>query len=154
MPIFCAANTQKGYSDIAKDIDQRLRGPVNEATGKTDPYPPSWLQSNNLEELAIDPNTGMKNYISNEGLGIDTSLAFIRKELQLVIELGRQGKHDENERNEVLRHLGTALHTLEDLRSLPEDCNFRLTQGRLSSPFELCRIVPLTNGSGRPQYSP
>ena len=55
----------------------------------------------------------MKNYIANESLGIDTSSSYIRKQLSLAIEQGRKGKQDENMKNEALRHLGAALHTLE-----------------------------------------
>ena len=44
----------------ARQYDQRLRGPV-------DPI-----------ELAIDPNTGMKNYIANESGGWATSLGYIK----------------------------------------------------------------------------
>ena len=63
-------------------------------------------------ELDIDSKTGMKNYIANENLGINTSSAYIRQELQLAIHQGRQG-HDLT--NEAFRHLGAALHTLEGM---------------------------------------
>ena len=66
-------------------------------------------------ELDIDSKTGMKNYIANENLGIDTSSAYIRRELQLAIHQGRQGQ---NFTNEAFRHLGAALHTLEGMYSL------------------------------------
>ena len=55
----------------------------------------------------------MKNYISNESLGINTSSAYVRRELQLAIEQGRQGKQNEEMKYEAFRHLGAALHTLE-----------------------------------------
>ena len=66
-------------------------------------------------ELDIDPKTGMKNYIANESVGIDTSSAYIRRELQLAIHQGRQG---DSLTNEAFRHLGAALHTLEGMFSL------------------------------------
>ena len=70
-------------------------------------------------ELEIDPNTGMKNYISNEvvttttGQRIATSSAYIRQELELAINAGRQGQHNETMKYEAFRHLGAASHTLE-----------------------------------------
>ncbi|KAK0513269.1 hypothetical protein JMJ35_004255 [Cladonia borealis] len=91
-----------GFSSEARAVDSRLRGPV-------DPI-----------ELEIDLNTGMKNYIANEavttttGQRIATSSAYIRQELELAIKEGRQGKNDENRKYEAFRHLGAALHTLED----------------------------------------
>lgn len=88
----------RGYPDNAKDIDERLRGPV-------DP-----------KELEIDPETGMKNYIANSGNGWDTSADYIKKQLLLSIEMGRQGrrKHESTARKAAFHHLGAALHTLED----------------------------------------
>lgn len=88
----------KGYADNAKEIDQRLRGPV-------DP-----------KELEIDPVTGMKNYIANSGKGWDTAADYIRQQLLSAIELGRHGrrKHQTESRKDAFRHLGAALHTLED----------------------------------------
>ncbi|KAH7024995.1 heterokaryon incompatibility Het-C [Microdochium trichocladiopsis] len=88
----------KGYPDNAKDVDPRLRGPL-------DP-----------RELEFDHRTGMKNYIANSGRGWDTSADYIRRQLRLSIELGRKGrsgKHSDAAK-ESLFHLGAALHTLED----------------------------------------
>lgn len=86
-----------GYDTNAKEIDDRLRGPV-------DP-----------KELEIDPKTGMKNYIANSGNGWDTAADYIRRQLLECIELGRKGKAgDEGAEKESFIHLGAALHTLED----------------------------------------
>ena len=63
----------------------------------------------------------MKNYIANEvvttttGQKIATSSAYIRQELELAIQEGRLGKHDESRKYEAFRHLGAALHTLEGI---------------------------------------
>ncbi|KAM0281707.1 hypothetical protein ACHAO9_010547 [Fusarium lateritium] len=84
----------KGYPDNAKDIDQRLRGPV-------DP-----------RELAFDAKTGMKNYIANSGKGWDTSADYVARQLRECIKLGREGTP--KAKKEAFIHLGAALHTLED----------------------------------------
>lgn len=88
----------RGYAENAKEIDKRLRGPV-------DP-----------RELEIDPETGLKNYIANSGNGWDTAAGYIREQLKLCITLGRKGrrKHQAAARKDAFRHLGAALHTLED----------------------------------------
>ncbi|KAF7547250.1 hypothetical protein G7Z17_g7865 [Cylindrodendrum hubeiense] len=87
----------KGYAENAKDIDERLRGPV-------DP-----------RELEFDPKTGMKNYIANSGNGWDTSADYVRRQLRECIKLGRQGRsRDHYAKKEAFIHLGAALHTLED----------------------------------------
>lgn len=87
-----------GYPEDAKKIDARLRGPV-------DP-----------KELAVDPETGMKNYIANSGNGWDTSADYLRGQLLECIELGRKGRaqHETDARKDSFRRLGAALHTLED----------------------------------------
>ena len=62
-------------------------------------------------ELAVDSETGMKNYIANAsevGLINPTSAEYVEKQLIAAITCGRQG--DE----EAYIHLGAALHTLED----------------------------------------
>lgn len=60
----------------------------------------------------------MKNYISNDNLGIDTSSSYIRRELRVAIEQGRQGQHNEDTKYEAFRHLGAALHTLEGMQTI------------------------------------
>lgn len=91
----------KDYADNedARRYDPRLRGPVNEKV-----------------ELAINPRTGLKNYIASEGIGIDTSAALIRKLFGRSIELGRQYARSKNKSDlyEALRLLGTGCHCLED----------------------------------------
>ncbi|KAF4975632.1 hypothetical protein FZEAL_7623 [Fusarium zealandicum] len=84
----------KGYPDSAKEVDERLRGPL-------DP-----------RELEFDPKTGMKNYIANSGEGWDTSADYITRELRECIRLGRN--KDPKSDKEAFIHLGAALHTLED----------------------------------------
>jgi len=79
----------KDYADNidARQYDPRLRGPVNPM------------------ELQIDPRTGMKNYIANEGGTWMTSTHYIRNSLLKAISLGREAATDE-ERYEALRLLG------------------------------------------------
>ncbi|RDW87762.1 hypothetical protein BP5796_03456 [Coleophoma crateriformis] len=91
----------KDYADNldATQYDRRLRGPVDERV-----------------ELAIDPNTGLKNYIANERAGIMTSALHVRKLFSKSIQLGRSYARSGNkdELYEALRLLGTGLHCLED----------------------------------------
>ncbi len=90
----------KNYADNedARRYYERLRGPVDESV-----------------ELAIDEETGMKNYIANEQIGIDTSAGLCRDLISRSIRLGRSYARsgDKSERNESLRLMGTALHCLE-----------------------------------------
>ncbi|PTB37503.1 hypothetical protein M441DRAFT_199847 [Trichoderma asperellum CBS 433.97] len=91
----------KGYAEgeDARDYDPRLRGPIDEET-----------------ELAIDPETGMKNYIANERVGIMTSARHVRLLFGRCIELAREYKHSGSKPDlyEALRLMGTGLHCLED----------------------------------------
>ncbi|KAL2134947.1 hypothetical protein VTI74DRAFT_10268 [Chaetomium olivicolor] len=91
----------KNYADNldARQYDRRLRGPVDEAV-----------------ELAIDRETGMKNYIANENLNIMTSAQHVRRLFSKCIELGRsyQRTRSKEELYEALRLMGTGLHCLED----------------------------------------
>jgi hypothetical protein len=97
----------KDYADNldATQYDRRLRGPVNERV-----------------ELAIDPNTGLKNYIANERAGIMTSALHVRKLFGRSIELGRSyaRTHNKAELYEALRLLGTGLHCLEGMNKALE----------------------------------
>ncbi|KAL4930574.1 Het-C domain-containing protein [Aspergillus undulatus] len=90
-----------GYAEgeDARDYDRRLRGPVDEE-----------------RELAIDPRTGLKNYIANEHMDIATSAALVRRVFRKSIELGRRYARSGNDEDlhEALRLLGTGLHCLED----------------------------------------
>ncbi|KAG5951608.1 hypothetical protein E4U53_002684 [Claviceps sorghi] len=94
----------RGYDERAKDVDKRLRGPV-------DP-----------RELEVDPKSGMKNYIANSSHGWDTSADYVRRQLEQCIQLGRRGREgDHSAQKESFIHLGAALHTLEDF---PAHSNF------------------------------
>ncbi|KAF2094475.1 heterokaryon incompatibility Het-C [Rhizodiscina lignyota] len=93
----------KDYADNvdARQYDQRLRGPVMP------------------EELAIDPYTGMKNYISNEQGGWATSSGYIKYSFQRSIHFGRvytSGSSSGRDEDlcEAMRCLGQGLHCLED----------------------------------------
>lgn len=93
----------KDYADNADatQFDKRLRGPVSPA------------------ELAIDHNTGMKNYIANESGGWATSLAYIKYSFARSIHFGRLYTHGaqkgrEEDLCEALRCLGQGLHCVED----------------------------------------
>jgi len=90
----------KNYADNvdARNYHRALRGPVDEGV-----------------ELAIDPDTGMKNYIANERIGITTSAGLVRDLLTRCVRLGRSYARsgDKTERNESFRLMGTALHCLE-----------------------------------------
>ena len=97
----------KNYADNedARRYDRRLRGPVDER-----------------KELSIDPETGMKNYIANERIGITTSAGLLRKLLGGAIEYGRRYKDSGRDKDlhESLRLLGTGLHCLEGLGFRPQ----------------------------------
>ncbi|KAF2860996.1 heterokaryon incompatibility Het-C [Piedraia hortae CBS 480.64] len=93
----------KDYADNqdARQFDKRLRGPV-------DPI-----------ELAIDPNTGMKNYIANESGHWSTSLGYVKWSFLRSIHYGRQytnggDRGRKEDLYEALRCLGQGLHCLED----------------------------------------
>ncbi|KAL1901895.1 hypothetical protein Sste5346_001600 [Sporothrix stenoceras] len=91
----------KNYADNldARRYDPRLRGPVDERV-----------------ELAIDPDSGMKNYIANERAGIMTSAYHVRQLFGKCIDLGRSYRHSKRKEDlyEALRLMGTGLHCLED----------------------------------------
>ena len=91
----------KNYADNedATQYDHRLRGRVDERV-----------------ELAVDEETGMKNYIANDRVGIMTSSKHVRNLFSRSIELAHQYKNSRNKADlhEALRLLGTGLHCLED----------------------------------------
>lgn len=110
----------KDYADNldATQYDPRLRGPVNERI-----------------ELAIDPRTGLKNYIANEQAGIMTSALHVRRLFGESIRLGRSYGRSRNKAEfyEALRLMGTGLHCLEGkLHVCPGQ--YRLTYRRLLCP--------------------
>lgn len=70
-------------------------------------------------ELAVDPNTGMKNYIANEAGGWATSLGYVKYSFARSIHFGRLYTHGaqrgrQEDLCEALRCLGQGLHCLED----------------------------------------
>ncbi|KAL9099089.1 MAG: hypothetical protein Q9163_005359 [Psora crenata] len=91
----------KDYADNedARQYDRRLRGPVDER-----------------RELSVNPQTGLKNYIATEDIGITTSAGLIRNLFGRSIQLGRRYAHSKDEADlyEALRLLGTGCHCLED----------------------------------------
>ena len=95
----------KDYADNvdARKYDARLRPPVQPV------------------ELQIDPQTGMKNYIANESLGIATSSGYVKHSFTRSIHFGRvytSGSHGTRGQDadlyEALRCLGQGLHCMED----------------------------------------
>lgn len=95
----------KDYADNvdARKYDVRLRPPVQPI------------------ELRVDPETGMKNYIANEQVGIATSAGYVKFSFSRSIHFGRlytsgasgtRGK--EADLCEALRCLGQGLHCFED----------------------------------------
>jgi len=105
----------KDYADNvdARDYDQRLRGPIDEE-----------------RELSIDPETGMKNYIANEGARIMTSAKHVKKLFSGTIELGRRYKDSQRkaDKYEALRLMGTGLHCLEDFFAHSNYCELALIE--------------------------
>ncbi|KFY12851.1 hypothetical protein V492_03629 [Pseudogymnoascus sp. VKM F-4246] len=109
----------KDYADNedARKYDPRLRGPIQK------------------EELMIDPNTGMKNYIANDRGGWATSTGYIRHSITRSIHFGRvytnggggsSGK--EADLCEALRCLGQSLHCLEDWGAHTNYCELALIE--------------------------
>ncbi|MCJ1245419.1 hypothetical protein MMC30_002623 [Trapelia coarctata] len=95
----------RDYADNldARQYDPRLRPPVQPI------------------ELQIDLNTGMKNYIANENLGIATSSGYVKYSFARSIHFGRVytsgsggSRHQDADLYEALRCLGQGLHCLED----------------------------------------
>ncbi|KAH7155598.1 heterokaryon incompatibility protein Het-C-domain-containing protein [Dactylonectria estremocensis] len=97
----------------AREYDRRLRGPIDEE-----------------RELSVDPESGMKNYIANEGAGIMTSAKLVKKLFSRSIELGRRYKDSDKkaDKYEALRLLGTGLHCLEDFFAHSNYCELALIE--------------------------
>ncbi|KAI6783368.1 uncharacterized protein J7T54_004395 [Emericellopsis cladophorae] len=131
----------KNYADNedARQYDRRLRGPVDEE-----------------QELSIDPETGMKNYIANERAGIMTSAKLIRRLFGRCIELGRRYKEsdDPKDLHESLRLLGTGLHCLEDFYAHSNYCELALIEMGEEDIFPHCgRDTQIElEGAKRPVY--
>ncbi|KAG9025633.1 hypothetical protein FRB95_009951 [Tulasnella sp. JGI-2019a] len=103
----------KGYGEgeDARKYHPKLRGPV-------DPI-----------EYAVDPHSGMKNYIANERGHWDTSKAHVRRLIDACIHYGRQYRQttkDQNDKFEAFRLLGSAMHTLEDFFAHSNFCELAL----------------------------
>ncbi|KAG1862734.1 heterokaryon incompatibility protein Het-C-domain-containing protein [Suillus subalutaceus] len=121
----------KGYGEgeDPRQYDPRLRGPVHvHIIFLPITYPTHLYHSCQPDELAIDPQTGMKNYIANENGHWDTSKALVRRVLQQCIYLGRKYKSsgDNADQYEAFRLLGQALHTLEDFSAHSNFCELAL----------------------------
>ncbi|KAK2003874.1 heterokaryon incompatibility protein Het-C [Colletotrichum falcatum] len=105
----------KNYADNedARQYDRRLRAPVDENV-----------------ELAVDPETGMKNYIANEQAGIMTSAAHVRNLFSRCIELARGYSRSKNQADlyESMRLMGTGLHCLEDFFAHSNYCELALIE--------------------------
>ncbi|KAF3934158.1 hypothetical protein ABW20_dc0103126 [Dactylellina cionopaga] len=127
----------------AKKYDSRLRGVVDEVL-----------------ELFPDDRTGMKGYIANEHLGVTTTAGYVRKALGRCIKLGRQHAKKKNikEFDDALRHLGAALHTLEDfpahsnyielcLREMGERGVFPHVGTATEVEVKTSQVFPLATGS-------
>ncbi|KIO17760.1 hypothetical protein M407DRAFT_167739, partial [Tulasnella calospora MUT 4182] len=102
----------KGYGEgeDPRKYHPKLRGPVHP------------------QEYAVDPRTGMKNYIANEGGFWDTSKAHVRRLLEQCIAEGRSYRQSKNQENKfnAYRTLGSALHTLEDFFAHSNFCELTL----------------------------
>lgn len=113
-----------GYAegDDARRYDPRLRGPVDEerelAIDPRTGMPLSPFPSPNVNSLTGEtpPHAGLKNYIANEDIGINTSAGLVRRVFGQCVRLGRRYARsgDKADLYEALRLLGTGLHCLED----------------------------------------
>ncbi|KAG8163526.1 hypothetical protein KVR01_006823 [Diaporthe batatas] len=105
----------KNYADNedARQYDRRLRGPIDESV-----------------ELAVDEETGMKNYIANENANIMTSALHVRRLFTKCVELGRRYQRDNRKEDlyEALRLMGTGLHCLEDYLAHSNYCELALIE--------------------------
>lgn len=132
-----------GYADgdDARKFDARLRGPV-------DPH-----------EVGIDPNTGLKNYISNESGAWATSAGYLRFSFARSIHFGRlytsgQGgsKGKEADLCEALRCLGQALHCMEDFSAHSNYCELALRELGYQNVFPHCGTGSEINLHGKRVY--
>ncbi|KAL8781857.1 MAG: hypothetical protein Q9213_005798 [Squamulea squamosa] len=139
----------KDYADNAdaRQYDPRLRPPVLPI------------------ELQVDPNTGMKNYIANEGLGIATSAGYIKHSFARSIHFGRvytngagSSRGREADLCEALRCLGQGLHCMEDFGAHTNYTELALREMGYHNVFPHCgpateisirgrRVFPLVTGT-------
>ncbi|KAB8336999.1 hypothetical protein FH972_021304 [Carpinus fangiana] len=88
----------------------------------------------------------MKNYIAKSGMGWDTSADYIRTQLELAISKGRDGRKydDQVAMADAFRHLGGALHTLEDFSAHSNFIELCLTKFGVDGIYafvgDACRI--------------
>lgn len=82
----------------------------------------------NPQELEIDPRSGMKNYLANESGGWATSSRLIRETVTQVVQLGREARKTGRKEtlHEAYRHLGKAMHCLEDFPAHSNFCELAL----------------------------
>lgn len=132
-----------GYADgdDARKFDPRLRGPVDQ------------------QELAIDPHTGMKNYIANESGGWATSAGYLRFSFARSIHFGRLytsggsgSKGKEADLCEALRCLGQALHCMEDFSAHSNYCELALRELGYHNVFTHCGTQAEINIHGKRLY--
>ncbi|KAL8732491.1 MAG: hypothetical protein Q9166_002705 [cf. Caloplaca sp. 2 TL-2023] len=139
----------KDYADNAdaRQYDPRLRPPVQPI------------------ELQVDPNTGMKNYIANENLGIATSAGYIKHSFARSIHFGRvytngagSSRGKEADLCEALRCLGQGLHCMEDFGAHTNYTELALREIGYHNVFPHCgsateisirgrRVFPLVTGT-------
>ncbi|KAL8804420.1 MAG: hypothetical protein Q9200_005842 [Gallowayella weberi] len=133
----------KDYADNAdaRQYDPRLRPPVQPI------------------ELQVDLNTGMKNYIANEHLGIATSAGYIKHSFARSVHFGRvytngaggsSGK--EADLCEALRCLGQGLHCLEDFGAHTNYTELALREIGYHNVFPHCGSATEINLRGRRVY--
>ena len=130
----------KDYADNAdaRQYDPRLRPPVQPI------------------ELQVDPNTGMKNYIANENMGIATSAGYIKHSFARSIHFGRvytngagSSKGREADLCEALRCLGQALHCMEDFGAHSNYVELVLREIGYHNVFPHCGSATEINIRGR-----
>ncbi|KAL8769460.1 MAG: hypothetical protein Q9209_004521 [Squamulea sp. 1 TL-2023] len=139
----------KDYADNAdaRQYDPRLRPPVLPI------------------ELQVDPNTGMKNYIANEGLEIATSAGYIKHSFARSVHFGRvytngagNSRGREADLCEALRCLGQGLHCMEDFGAHTNYTELALREIGYHNVFPHCgsateisirgrRVFPLVTGT-------
>ena len=133
----------KDYADNedARKYDPRLRPPVSP------------------EELAIDPETGMKNYIANERGGWATSTGYIRHSFARSIHFGRvytSGPSGQRGREEdlceALRCLGQGLHCMEDFGAHSNYTELALRELGLNNVFPHTGTATEINLHGKRVY--
>jgi len=131
----------KDYADNqdARKFDQRLRGPIAPV------------------ELAVDPNTGMKNYIANESGGWATSLGYVKYSFARSIHFGRVYTHGarkgrEEDLCEALRCLGQGLHCLEDFGAHTNYTELSLRELGFNNVFPLVGTQTMLNLRGKQVY--